>query len=159
MLLLLVRFKNLIKFLIASIWASAFASRYFVLRYALRVLFNFLFKVFLRAILDLNLHNSLLWSSPTNKTRQTILIMWSKNTHKMSESYLLNHNEFSQFYEKLFQLFEEYIHYGWNTFEEWLDQCNGQAFYTNLFCFCLSGKWQLSVFSKLICCFLKTTTF
>ena len=30
----------------------------------------------------------------------------------MSESYLLNHNEFSQFYEKLFQLFEEYIHYG-----------------------------------------------
>ena len=29
----------------------------------------------------------------------------------MSESYLLNHNEFSQFYEKLFQLFEGDIHY------------------------------------------------
>ena len=28
--------------------------------------------------------------------------MWPKDTHKMSESYLLNHNEFSQFYEKTF---------------------------------------------------------
>ena len=27
------------------------------------------------------------------------------------------------------------------------------------FVFAFSGKWQLSIFSKLICCFLKTTTF
>ena len=97
--------------------------------------------------------------APPTKRDNNINNVAKRYSQNVWELFVKPQRVFTILWKNFFNLFEEYIHYGWNTFEEWLDQCNGQAFYTNLFCFCLSGKWQLSIFSKLICCFLKTTTF